>query len=281
VSDLRLEGVSFEYPDGTPALDGIDLDLPAGTSLALVGPNGSGKSTLARHLDGLLRPTRGRLLVDGADAASRTVAQLARVVGLSFQRPDRQIFGRTVREEVEFGPRRLGRTEAEAEARVREAVAVVGLGEDLGLHPDDLGETRRRLLAIASVLAMDTSVVVLDEPTAGLDAGSRERYLALVDAERQRGAAVVTATHDIGEAMRCQHAVLLAQRVVASGPPAEVLTPDNLLETFGVALQAVQHLGHTDVLAPEAAHAHHPHGLPGHPHGLPGHPPPAAGGHEH
>ena len=168
MTELRLEGVTFAYPAGPPVLEDLDLVVPAGRTLALIGANGSGKTTLARHLDGLLRPTRGRVLVGGEDAAGGSVAQLARLVGLCFQQPERQVFAVNVRDEVEFGPRHLGLSDEEAFARAQAALAMVGLVDVLGHHPDDLGETRRKLLTIASVLALETPVLVLDEPTTGL-----------------------------------------------------------------------------------------------------------------
>lgn len=224
MSELRLEGVAFRYPDGTSALDGIDLVVPAGSSLALVGANGSGKTTLVRQLNGLLRPSAGRVLVDGADAAERTVAQLARSVGLVFQRPDRQIFGRSVRDEVEFGPRRMGLGDEEAFARVRAAVARVGLGEDLGAHPGDLGETRRKLLTIASVLAMETPVVVLDEPTTGLDARETERIEGIVRELVAAGRTVIAISHDMRFVAETFARVVVLEegRIVLEGTPAEV-----------------------------------------------------------
>jgi energy-coupling factor transport system ATP-binding protein len=224
VTELRLERVTFTYPEGARALDGIDLTVPAGSSLALVGANGSGKTTLVRHLDGLLRPSSGRVLVDGRDAADRSVAKLARTVGLAFQRPERQIFGSTVRSEVEFGPRHLGVDDATAFARVKAAVARVGLGEDLGAHPGDLGETRRKLLTIASVLAMETPVVVLDEPTTGLDARGVERMEGIVRELVEAGRSVIAVSHDmrfVAETF-ARVVVLDAGRVVLDGTPAEV-----------------------------------------------------------
>lgn len=224
MTELRIERVSFEYPDGTKALDDIDLHIAAGESVALVGANGSGKTTLARHLDGLLRPTAGRVLVDGQDAVGRTVAQLARVVGLGFQQPDRQIFSHNVRDEVEFGPRHLGSTGEEAFARATAALERVGLGGDLGAHPGDLGETRRRLLSIASVLAMETPVVVLDEPTTGLDARGIERVAGILRELHAAGRTVIGISHDmrfVAETFE-RVVVLTAGRVVADGGPAEV-----------------------------------------------------------
>jgi energy-coupling factor transport system ATP-binding protein len=224
VSELRLEGVVFSYPDGTRALDGIDLVVPAGSSLALVGANGSGKTTLAWHLNGLLRPTTGRVLIDGSETAGRRVAQLARVVGLAFQHPDRQIFSTSVRDEVEFGPRHMGVDGSESFARVRAAVERVGLGEDLGAHPGDLGETRRKLLTLASVLAMSTPVLVLDEPTTGLDARGVERIESIVHELVADGRTVIAISHDmrfVAETFE-RVVVLDSGHIVLDGTPAEV-----------------------------------------------------------
>src|SRR5439155_16611108 len=132
--------------------------------------NASGKSTLVRQLNGLLAPTEGRVLVEGRDTRGRHVAELARTVGLAFQNPDRQIFAGRVRREVEFGPRNVGLRGAELEAAVSAALEQVGLADQAEANPYALGFSRRKLLAIASVLAMRTPVVVLDEPTTGQDA---------------------------------------------------------------------------------------------------------------
>jgi energy-coupling factor transport system ATP-binding protein len=224
VSDLRLEGVTFDYPDGTRALEEVDLAIPAGDSVALVGANGSGKTTLARHLDGLLRPTAGRVLLEAQDAAGLRVAQLAAHVGLCFQLPDRQIFGRTVRDEVEFGPRRLGLSTEEAFVRAKAALAAVGMADDLGRHPGDLGETRRKLLTIASVLAMDTPVVVLDEPTTGLDTRGIERVATVVRELAAEGRTVIGISHDMHFVAETFARVVVLDhgRIVLDGTPAEV-----------------------------------------------------------
>src|SRR4029079_6918650 len=140
MTDLALEAVSYRYPNGgVLALDAVDLQIPAGQRVALIGQNGSGKTTLVRHFNALLRPTAGRVLHDGADVAPRTVAQLARSVGLAFQDPDRQIFAGSVRREVEWGPRNLGRSGNELRTAVEEALAEVGLESEAGTNPYDLG----------------------------------------------------------------------------------------------------------------------------------------------
>jgi energy-coupling factor transport system ATP-binding protein len=224
VTELRLEAVTFAYPGGPPVLDGLDLGIPAGQTLALIGANGSGKTTLALHLDGLLRPTRGRVLVGGEDAATRSVAKLARLVGLCFQQPERQIFATNVRDEVEFGPRHQGLSDEEAYARAKAALAMVGLGDDLGRHPDDLGESRRKLLTIASVLAMETPVLVLDEPTTGLDRRGVERVAHVVTELHTAGRSVVAISHDMRFVAETFERVVLLDggHVALDGTPAEV-----------------------------------------------------------
>ncbi|MEO8438060.1 MAG: ABC transporter ATP-binding protein, partial [Chloroflexota bacterium] len=170
MTDLALEGVGFVYPDGTRALSEVDLTVAPGELVAIVGQNGSGKSTLVRHLNGLLRPTEGRVLHDGVDVATTRVAALAARVGIVFQNPDRQIFAGKVRAEVEFGPRILGRPPAVAAVAATTALDAVGLSDPADANPYDLGYSRRKLLAVASILAMETPVLVLDEPTTGQDA---------------------------------------------------------------------------------------------------------------
>ena len=224
MTDLALEGVGFVYPDGTRALASVDLRVGAGEVLAIVGQNGSGKSTLVRQLDGLLRPTEGRVLHDGADIAGIRVAALAAKVGIVFQNPDRQIFAGRVRTEVEFGPRMLGRSTSEAAEAAAAALAAVGLTELAGANPYDLGFSRRKLLTLASVLAMGTPVVVLDEPTTGQDARGIARIRRVIEAVASAGRTVIAISHDmrfVAETFR-RVVVMGDGRVVLDGEPAEV-----------------------------------------------------------
>jgi energy-coupling factor transport system ATP-binding protein len=185
---IALDAVTHRYPDGTLGLDGVSLTVAAGEAVAVTGPTGSGKSTLIRHLNGLLRPTAGRVLLDGADVRDRRVAELARRVGVAFQEPDRQLFCRSVRAEVAFG--------AHDAAAVDEALAAVGLLDAAGRHPYDLGYSRRKLVAIAAVLAMRTPVVVLDEPTTGQDPPGVERLVGLAGTLREAGRTLVLVSHN-------------------------------------------------------------------------------------
>ena len=237
MTTLRLVGVGFVYPDGTRALDGVDLAIGPGERVAIIGQNGSGKSTLVRHFNGLLRPTEGQVLLDDVDVAGMRVAALAARVGIVFQNPDRQIFAGKVHDEVAFGPRILGRPDAEIPAAVQGALDAVGMAESIDENPYDLGYSRRKLLTMASVLAMGTPVLVLDEPTTGQDArGVRavERVVADVAAS---GRTVVAISHDMRFVAETFERVVVmgAGRVLLDGPPSAVFAEENwptLASTF-------------------------------------------------
>jgi energy-coupling factor transport system ATP-binding protein len=234
---LSTVGLVHVYDGTTRALDGVDLEVPAGQRLAIVGRNGSGKSTLVRHLNGLLRPTEGRVLHDGVDVRDRRVAQLAATVGLVFQDPDRQIFAGNVRTEVGFGARNLGRRGAELDRAVRAALEAVGLDGEAGTNPYDLGYSRRKLLALASILAMETPVVVLDEPTTGQDARGVARIQGIVDDLGAAGRTVITISHDMRFVAESFERVVVMRegRVILDGPPATVFAGEHaeaLASTF-------------------------------------------------
>jgi energy-coupling factor transport system ATP-binding protein len=224
VTSLALEGVGFVYPDGTRALSGVDLAIGSGECVAIVGQNGSGKSTMVRHLDGLLRPTEGRVLHDGVDVAGTRVAALAARVGIVFQNPDRQIFAGKVRSEVEFGPRILGRSAALASAAAATALEAVGLTELADANPYDLGYSRRKLLTLASILAMGSPVVVLDEPTTGQDARGVARVQRVIADLYADGRTIVAISHDMRFVAETFERVVVmgGGRVLLDGPPAEV-----------------------------------------------------------
>ncbi|HET7028147.1 MAG TPA: ABC transporter ATP-binding protein [Candidatus Limnocylindrales bacterium] len=234
---VSVEAVRFAYPDGTVALDGVDLEIAAAERVAIVGQNGSGKSTLVRQLNGLLRPTSGRIVLDGRDAAGRHVAELAATVGLAFQNPDRQIFASSVRREVAFGPRNLGRRGAATDEAVERALGAVGLTDAADANPYDLGYSRRKLLAIASILAMETPIVVLDEPTTGQDARGVERVATIVRSLADAGRTVIAISHDMRFVAHsfARIVVMRAGRIVLDGTPDEVFAEPNwetLASTF-------------------------------------------------
>jgi energy-coupling factor transport system ATP-binding protein len=223
---ILVEGVAFDYPRGVRALDGIDLRIDDGERVVVVGQNGSGKSTLVRQFNGLLRPTSGQVSINGRPIGRRHVADLAREVGLAFQNPDRQIFAGTVRAEVAFGPRNLGLGETERDAAVERALATVGLVGDEATNPYDLGFSRRKLLALASILAMETPIVILDEPTTGQDARGIERVQQIVADLSAAGRTVIAVSHDmrfVAESFE-RVVVMRAGRIVLDGTPAEAFT---------------------------------------------------------
>jgi energy-coupling factor transport system ATP-binding protein len=219
---IRCQGVTYNYPDGSPALTGLDLEIGAGERVAITGRNGAGKSTLVRHWNGLLRPTAGQVLIDGRPSEGRRVADLARTVGISFQDPGAQLFARTCRDEVAFGAQYVGVRGPALDSAVDAALAAVGLEGRAGENPYDLGLARRKLLAIASVLAMGTPIVVLDEPTPGQDEEGHARLREIVANLATEGRTVVAISHDrdfIANAFE-RVVVLDAGRVIADGSAA-------------------------------------------------------------
>ncbi len=192
-----LDEVAFTYPNGIEALRGVSLTMRRGERIALVGRNGAGKSTLVRHLNGLLRPSRGRALVGGVDTRTTTVARCARHVGIVFQDVRNQLFARTVREEVRFGPRNLGFAPDRIDALTEAAIDALELRDVIDEHPYDLPPARRRLVAIAAVLAMDPPLLVLDEPTAGLDNAAIALLARLIADLAQHRRSVLIVSHDL------------------------------------------------------------------------------------
>jgi energy-coupling factor transport system ATP-binding protein len=226
---IEIDDVAYVYPTGTRAVDGVSLSLGDGERVAIIGQNGSGKSTLVRHLNGLLRPTQGRVLLDGVDAASLRVAELAAVVGLVFQDPDRQIFAGSVRAEVEFGPRNAGLADEALRVAVDEALSTTGLTEEARTKPYDLGYSRRKLLALASVLASKTPVLVLDEPTTGQDARGVQRIEGIIGKLAGAGKTVIAISHDMRFVADCFERVIVMRegRVILDGSPEQVFGETN------------------------------------------------------
>ena len=228
--ELAVTGLVHVYAEGgVRALDGIDLAIGPGERVAIVGQNGSGKTTLVRHLNGLLRPTAGTVRLDGVDAATMTVAQLAARVGLVFQDPDRQIFSGSVRGEVEFGARNVGLRDDARRVAVANALRATGLEDQVAMNPYDLGGARRKLLALASVLAMETPVLILDEPTTGQDAAGELRVREIVESVAAAGRTVVAISHDmrfVAETFE-RVVVMRAGRVILDGSPATVFAAES------------------------------------------------------
>lgn len=229
--EIRLAGVDFTYPDGTVALRGVSLAIGRGEFVALLGPNGSGKTTLSRLLNGLLHPTAGRVLVDGTDTRERTVAELALRVGYLFQNPNHQLVSATVRAEIEVGPRARRLPAAEVEARMLRASRLLGLEALLGEHPLLLTLAQKQLVALASLVALEPIVLVLDEPTTALDAAERGAVMSLVESIHATGRTILLVTHEMdlaGEfADRCL--ALSDGELIFEGSPRELFTDEETL----------------------------------------------------
>lgn len=234
--NLIIDDVSFTYPAGAEALRGISLQIGEGEAVAIVGENGAGKTTLVKHFNGLLKPTRGRVTVGDWDTQTHTVARMAARVGYVFQNPDDQIVERTVADEVAFGPRRLGQSEADVAANSAASLAMVGLSDEAQTHPYDLSAPQRKLVTLASVLAMRTPIVIFDEPTMGQDARGVALIGAIIEELKREKRTVIIITHDIDFcAAHFERVVAMADgRVLIDGPAGDVLTRADLLATTNV-----------------------------------------------
>jgi cobalt transport protein ATP-binding subunit len=231
-ASIEVSELVFRYtPSGADVLRGISLHIEAGEFVALIGQNGAGKTTLAKHFNGLLKPTSGSVRVMGRDTRAAPVADMARTVGYVYQNPDHQIFAQRVRAEAAFGPRNLGLSPADVERRVDAALELVGLQE----HADDfafsLGRGQRQKLAVASVLAMEPRVLVIDEPTTGLDQAGARGILELLSRWNAEGRTIIAITHDMAlVAERIPRTIVVSNGLIlADGPTREVLSDAPLL----------------------------------------------------
>lgn len=228
---LSLQNVTFVYPDSTPALRNVNLSVMPGEFVALLGPNGSGKTTLAKLLIGLLRPSSGRLMIDNRDARTARVPELARTVGYVFQNPDHQIFAPTVADEIAFALWLQGLSPVEVAQRVAEALDRFRLAGQSHQPPALLGSSQRRQVTLAAVLAARPRVLVLDEPTGGLDGRSQQELMAAVSMFNHRGGTVLLITHDMR--LMAEYAarvvVMLGGQVLFDGPPGVLFQRHDVL----------------------------------------------------
>ena len=234
--DIHFEAVTFAYNPDVIALRGINLDIAAGESLAIIGENGAGKTTLVKQLNGLLKPASGRVRVGDWNTQDHSVSQLAQRVGYAFQNPDDQLFKRSVAAEVAFGPKNLSFSEAETADCVDWALDLVGLSAERETHPHDLHSSQRRLVSLAATLAMQTPVLVFDEPTIGQDAVGLERLRHIIRVLQAKGRTVIAISHNIDFCAENFARVVLMSRgqIQADGATAQVLSQQTLLNAAQV-----------------------------------------------
>lgn len=247
---ITLQEVSYTYQAGTPfegrALFGINLEIADGSYTALVGHTGSGKSTILQLLNGLAVPTMGTVLIDNviitADSVNKDIKQVRKKVGLVFQFPESQVFDETVLKDVAFGPQNFGVSREEAEEIAREKLALVGISEDLfDRSPFDLSGGQMRRVAIAGILAMEPDVLVLDEPTAGLDPAGRKELMTIFKELHQSGMTIVLVTHlmdDVADYADFVY-VMEAGKLVSSGQPTELFQEVEFMESIQLGIPKI------------------------------------------
>ncbi len=227
---IEVKGVHFTYPTGVEALKGVSLTIGDGEFVAIMGSNGAGKTTLVKHFNGLLKPAKGEVFVDGVNTRNVSIASLARKIGFVFQNPDHQLFCETAQEEIAYALKNFGFEEETVKTRVTWALNLLGLTQYRQTSPFMLSGGERKRLALASVLAWDPKVVVLDEPTIGQDYEQKEKLRQFIVQLNAQGKTVIIVTHDVEFVADCSPRVVLMAggKIVADGNAKEILTNKEL-----------------------------------------------------
>jgi len=238
---IEVEDVYFTYPNGIESLKGISLKIEDGEFVAIMGQNGAGKTTLVKHFNGLLKPTRGRVLIDGVDTRHVSVAMLSRKVGFVFQNPDHQLFSETVEDEISFALKNFSFPEKVILERVEWALNLLDLKEYRKTSPFMLSGGERKRVALASVLAWDPKILILDEPTIGQDSYQKERLRQFVIQMNQQGKTVIIVTHDIEFVAECEPRVILMAngKIIADGEAKQILTDIELINKSSLILPEI------------------------------------------
>jgi energy-coupling factor transport system ATP-binding protein len=233
---IIFDNVSFEYKNRGKVLDQLKFKISPGEIVALIGRNGAGKTTILKHMNGLFKPTQGRVLVAGMNTAQVTVSQLAKKISFLFQNPDHQIFLKTVAQEIAFGPQNIDFTSEMLESTVREAAQRTGLIELMDRDPSTLGKGIRQRVALASILAMKPEVLVLDEPTTGQDEAESCEIMEVIREVNKAGTTVILVTHDMELAREYAERILVLSqgRLVLEGEPDSVFSETEFLAEAGI-----------------------------------------------
>jgi len=246
VNLIEVDNVSFAYTEGVPVLKNVTFSLNSG-SVAIIGQNGSGKTTLVKLLKALLKPISGDIFINGINTKETTAAKLARTVGLVFQNPNDQIFKNKVLDEVMFGPLNIGQSMEEARENAIKALETVSLVDKKEENPYDLSLSERKLVSIASILSMDTDIVILDEPTIAQDYLGKAKIRSIVHELVQRGKLVITITHDMDFVGECfQRVIVLSEgQLLLDGPAREVFSKEDVLRSANLEPPYVTQLSKT------------------------------------
>lgn len=238
---IEAEDVYFTYPNGVEALRGVSLKIMDGEFIAIMGQNGAGKTTLVKHFNGLFKPTKGKVLVDGVDTRKVSVATLARKVGFVFQNPDHQLFSETVEDEISFALKNFGFDDKIIRERVDWALNLLDLTHYRKASPFMLSGGERKRVALASVLAWDPKILILDEPTIGQDSYQKERLRQFIIQMNQQGKTVIIVTHDIEFVVECEPRVILMAngKIIADGEAREILTDPELINKSSLILPEI------------------------------------------
>jgi len=243
---ISIEDITYIYPSGVEALSHVSIKIGPGEFVALMGENGAGKTTLAKHINGLLKPKEGRVIVDGVDTRKTSVAALSRKVGFVFQNPDNQFFEETVKDEIGFALKNFGFDQATVEKRVQWAVRFMALDDYVSQSPFLLSGGEKKRLALASVLSWNPEVLILDEPTIGQDYIQKEKLMQLILQLNTQGRTVIIATHDVEFVAECVPRVVLMSkgRIVDDGKADRVLSDTETLEKCSVIPPQITQLMH-------------------------------------
>ena len=243
---IETKNVTYQYPDGTNALENINFSAAEGKISAILGPNGAGKSTLFLHFNGILRPTSGSIMVDNKSLKYKkeNLMNLRQKVGIVFQNPDDQLFAPTVREDVAFGPMNLGLSKKEVEKRVDESLRRVEMVEFKKKAPHHLSGGQKKRVAIAGILAMHPKIMVLDEPTSGLDPRGASRIMKLLYELNKEGITIIISTHDVDLVPLYAHNVYVISKgnIIKEGNPREVFEDTETIRKANLRLPRIAHL---------------------------------------
>ena len=238
---IVVEGVHFTYPGGVEALRDVSLTVKDGEFVAIMGQNGAGKTTLVKHFNGLLKPTKGTIWVDGVDTTKTSIAKLSRTVGFVFQNPDHQLFSETVEEEIAFALKNFGYEEKVIEKQITWALNLLSLEQYRKTSPFMLSGGERKRVALASVLAWDPQILILDEPTIGQDHEQKEKLRQFILQLQTQGKTVVIVTHDVEFVAECNPRVVLMKEggIVSDGRGKDILTNIDALAQSSIVLPQV------------------------------------------